>query len=101
MTAVSAIALSGLNAAQATLRASAHNVANLATDGFRRQQVVASTAADGADGVVTQAVTADAAGHALEADVVAQLQAKHAFLANLAVFRAHDHMMGALLDARA
>lgn len=101
MTDVSAIALSGLNAAQATLRASAHNVANLATDGFRRQQVVASTAAGGAGGVVTQVVTADAPGPARESDAVTQLQAKHAFLANLAVFRTHDRMMGALLDTRA
>ena len=33
------IALSGMNAAQTQLRASAHNVANLGTDGFRRRQV--------------------------------------------------------------
>jgi flagellar hook protein FlgE len=74
MLAVSALALSGLSAAQATLRVSAHNVANLATD---------------------------APCDALETDVVAQLQAKNAFLANLAVFRTHDRMMGELLDARA
>lgn len=99
MLAVSAIALSGLAAAQTTLSASAHNVANLATQGFRRQQVVASTGSAG--GVVTQLVQAESPGPALEADVVAQLQAKNAFLANLAVFRTHDRMMGALLDARA
>lgn len=99
MLAVAASALSGLNAAQSTLRASAHNVANLATEGFRRQHVVASTGSAG--GVVTQVMRVDVPGEALEADVVSQLQAKNAFLANLAVFRAHDRMMGALLDARA
>ncbi len=33
------IALSGMQTAQTQLRASAHNVANLATDGFSRQEV--------------------------------------------------------------
>ena len=99
MLAVSALALSGLSAAQATLRVSAHNVANLATDGFRRQQVAVSTGSSG--GVIAQVVRADATGDALETDVVAQLQAKNAFLANLAVFRTHDRMMGELLDASA
>ena len=99
MLATPAIALSGMNASQATLRTSAHNVANLATAGFRRQVVVHETGREG--GVVAQvAQVAQAAtpGNALEADAVTQLQAKHAFLANLAVFRAHDRMMGALLD---
>lgn len=99
MLALSAIALSGMNAAQATLQASAHNVANLSTPGFRRQEVVASTGSAG--GVVTQLVQADAPGDALEADVVAQLQAKNALLANLAVFRTHERMLGALLDTAA
>ena len=39
MNSTSSIALSGLQAAQSAVRASAHNLANLATDGFRRQQV--------------------------------------------------------------
>ena len=34
------IATSGMNAAQLGLQASAHNIANLSTDGFRREQVV-------------------------------------------------------------
>ena len=42
-----------------------------------------------------------AAGEALEADVVAQLQAKNAYLANLAVFKAADKMAGVLLDKTA
>jgi flagellar hook protein FlgE len=38
-------------------------------------------------------------GAALETDVVGQLVAKNQFLANLAVFKTNDQMMGALLDA--
>ena len=38
-------------------------------------------------------------GHALEADLVGQWQDRNAFLASLAVFRTHDAMTGALLDA--
>jgi len=36
MTSLSSIALSGMNAAQTQLNASAHNVANLNTQGFLR-----------------------------------------------------------------
>jgi hypothetical protein len=32
--------------------------------------------------------------------MVSQLQAKNAFLANLAVFRTHNKMMGTLLDKK-
>ena len=37
---ISAIALSGMNAAQTGLQVAAHNIANLNTAGFRRQQVL-------------------------------------------------------------
>ena len=40
MASISSIALSGMNAAQTQLQASAHNVANLSTEGFKRQEVV-------------------------------------------------------------
>lgn len=88
-----------MNAAQTQLQASAHNVANLATSGFRRQEVVQTAQAGG--GVTTQTVRAEAVGSSLEADVVAQLQAKNSFLANLAVFKASNTLMGALLDQKA
>lgn len=94
---VASISLSGMHAAQAALDVSAHNIANLQTPGFRRQQVVQSKAPDGS--VTTDRITASHPGDDIEADVVAQLQAKHGFLANLAVFRASDRMLGALLDA--
>lgn len=99
MTPISSIALSGMNAAQVTLNASAHNIANLNTPGFRRQEVVQSAQAGG--GVATTLTTTDVEGASLEADVVAQLQAKNAFLASLAVFKAGNKLAGALLDQTA
>ena len=99
MTSISSVALSGMNAAQSTLNASAHNIANLNTAGFRRQEVVQTPETNG--GVSTTVTTARTPGPALETDVVTQLQAKNAFLANLAVFKTSDKMAGALLDQTA
>lgn len=99
MISTSAIALSGMTAAQGSLQVAAHNIANQGTPGFRRQQAVLS--ADASGGVQASLATAKAPGDSLESDVVGLLQAKNAFLANLAVFRAGDRMMGALLDIRA
>lgn len=99
MTSISFIALSGMNAAQTTLNSSAHNVANMNTSGFRRQEVVQSAQAGG--GVSTTLTTASAVGASLETDVVTQLQAKNSFLASLAVFKTSDKMAGALLDMTA
>lgn len=94
---VSAIALSGMNAAQAGLRVSAHNIANLGTEGFRRQQVLQSSVAPA--GVATSLTRSSEAGESMLTDVVGLLQSKNAFLANLAVFRHQDDALGALLDA--
>ena len=97
MSSISAIALSGMSAAQSSLHVSAHNIANLGTTPFRRQQAVQAQQALG--GVSTTLRQSPQPGNALETDLVMQLQAKNAFLANLAVFRAHDRMTGSLLDA--
>lgn len=94
---MSAIAVSGMSAAQLRLQTSAHNIANLGTDGFRRQQV--QQASNPLGGVRASVAQAQRPGPSLEADVVAQLQARNDFLANLAVFRASDRMTGSLLDA--
>lgn len=98
MMSISAISLSGMNAAQTSLGASAHNIANLATGGFRRQLVAQATTSS--DGVTTSLTQASEPGNAIEADMVGQLAAKNSFLANLAVFRTSDKMLGALLDAK-
>jgi flagellar hook-associated protein FlgK len=99
MNTTSSIALSGMQAAQTQFRASAHNVANLQTEGFRRQEVQQTARSPG--GVSAEVVRAGSQGPDLVRDVVDQLQAKNAFLANLAVFKASDKLAGALLDTKA
>lgn len=99
MQALPTIALSVMTAAQTRLGVSAHNLANLATDGFRRQVVHAEAAPSG--GVRTELGTSALAGNALERDLVAQMQAKNEFMASLMVFRTADAMAGSLLDIRA
>lgn len=99
MNSTSSIALSGMNVAQTALDASANNVANSATPGYRRLQVSQTAGEQG--GVTAQVQRARAEGAALETDRVAQLQARNAFLANLQVFKAADRMAGSLLDTRA
>lgn len=99
MSSIGSIALSGMNAAQAQLNVSANNVANAQTQGYQRQALQQSAKADG--GVSTQVVSAGTSGPAMEADLVGQLQAKNAFLANLAVFKTSNSIAGALLDQKA
>lgn len=96
MASTSSIALSGMTAAQALLGTAAHNIANSNTTGFVRQQTTLTAQPQG--GVTAQVSAADLSGEALVTDVVAQLQAKNAFLANLAVFKTQDKMAGILLD---
>ena len=86
MSSVASISLSGMNAAKTALDAFAHNIANGSTSGFRRQLVAQSTAPNG--GVMTALTQASEAGSALESDMVGQLVAKNAFLANLLCFEA-------------
>jgi flagellar hook-associated protein FlgK len=99
MNTLASISLSGMNAAQVQLQSSAHNIANNATEGFKRQEVDLQAQAGGG---VTASVSKRAdAGSALEQDVVDQLSAKNSFLANLAVFKRTNEMAGALLDTKA
>ena len=99
MNAISSISGSGMAAAQTRLQTAAHNVANLQTKDFQRQQVEQTAQKGG--GVSTTLSRAAQAGPALEADMVAQLQAKNEFLANLSVFKTTQKMQGALLDVKA
>ena len=98
MQTASAIALSGMRAAQTTLGVAAHNIADLATQGFDRQTVSSAQAPSG--GVETAVLRTAQFGSMLERDLVDQLRAKSDFIANLAVFRTADAMTGALLDIR-
>jgi len=97
MSSINAIALSGMTAAQTALQASAHNIANLGTSGFRRERVTQTANVFGGTSASVEQVAQE--GNAIETDLVGELQAKNAFLANLAVFKAGDRMTGSLLDA--
>lgn len=99
MSSISSIAQSGLRAAQTSLDAAASNVANLETPNYHRRQVVHTTQAGG--GVLASVTRASEPGSALETDLVARLQAKHAFLANISVFKTSSAMAGALLNEKA
>ncbi len=94
--ALAPIALSGMVAAMTSVQAHGHNIANLGTKSFRRTETHSSSQAGG--GVQTTQIQSDRPGHAPEEDLVGLLQAKHQFLANLAVFKTADAMAGALLD---
>lgn len=90
-------ALSGMSAANERLRASANNVANVNTSGYRRERIEAQTAEDG-DGVTTQVVKLPQPGANLETDVVEQKSATYAYVANLRVLQTQIRAEGTLLD---
>ena len=95
----SSIAQSGMNAALLRLDSSAHNIANLQTENFRRQEVVQESVVRG--GVKASVKQADVAGSSLVDDVVQQRSASYAFIASLKVIQTETKMMGSLLDLRA
>lgn len=99
MSSIAAIAQSGLQAAQLRLSSSAHNVANLNTPGFTRQQVQ-QQAVPASGGVRAHTAQAPRAGVGLEAEAVEQMSATYAFKANALVLRVSDEVAGTLLDAR-
>ena len=85
-----------MSAAQAVLQASAQNIANLGAASARSEQ--ARQTAVGGGGVSASLSQSTGVSPSIETDVVGLLQAKNFFLANLAVFRAGEGMMGSLLD---
>ena len=103
-TSTASTGLSGMRAAQLRLDTSAHNVANVQTPGFRRQQV-AQTAQPDSGGVMaqvarepaTQAQGADGFDRLAE-DMVDQRMSLYSFTANLRTVQTQDAMLGALLD---
>jgi flagellar hook protein FlgE len=99
MSSISAIANSGLQAAQNRLGASAHNIANLNTPAFQRLRT--EQVAVASPGGVMATAQREPQGAALEQEVVEQMSATYAFKANLQVLKAEDRMMGSLLDVRA
>jgi flagellar hook protein FlgE len=100
-TSISSIGASGMQAAQMRLDASANNVANANTPGYRRQVVSQEAAADAAGVRATVQREQEAQGVALEKEAVEQIAATYAFKASLQTVRAQDEMMGSLLDVKA
>jgi flagellar hook protein FlgE len=102
-----AIGTSGMRAAQVQLDTSAHNVANVQTPGFQRQQVQLATqpAPGGVNAQVGQASAPLAQGsdgfNRLAEDRVAQRISLYSFTANLRTVQTQDATLGTLLDVRA
>ena len=92
---VTHIAASGLQAAQQRMHASAHNTANLQTEDFDRHAVQQQAREQG--GVDARTVT-QAQEVSAQQEVVEQISASYAYLANLQVLRTDDRMRGSLLD---
>lgn len=95
----SSIALSGIHAASLRLDTAAHNVANIETPDFRRQQTLQRTLEP--VGVATSVTQSDTMGAALERDLVDQQAASYEYMAALGVIRTENRMMGSLLDEKA
>lgn len=93
-------ALSGMSAANERLRASAHNVANLQTPGFRPQRIEQAAQA-GQGGVTTRVVQQQGAEVSAERELVEQRDATYSYVANLRVLQTQVRAEGTLLDIRA
>jgi flagellar hook protein FlgE len=100
MASLSSIGISGLHAAQWRLDSSAHNVANMNTNGFRRQTVTQEDAPD-LGGTRVSVGQAPEEGVALEQEMVDQMSATYAFKANLKTIQTQDEILGSLLDTKA
>ena len=99
MNALSSIALSGINAAQTRLNASAHNIANAMTPDFRRQLVTQT--AEPAGGLSASLSQAAQPGDALAEDIVAQMSASVLYRANARTLRTDRDLTGTLIDLMA
>ncbi len=101
MSSISAIAMSGMNAARVSLNVAASNVANASTEGYGRLQLTNTEAANGG---VEAAVSVSSDGNdreSLAEDLVSARQSVYQFSANAQMIRTEDQMIGSLLDTRA
>jgi len=106
LTSIFSTGLSGLNAAGAMFGASAHDIANADTPGFRSTRVRLTPAPDGS-GVRVDYVRADAKNDEKEqedsdVDIASEFvnvrRAALLYKANASVIRIGDSLMGTLLD---
>lgn len=112
MARVGDVANSGLRVANARVARSAHNLANVNTDGFKAERVIARDQNPGVtyssvpteapaplydrDGTMVEGSNTDVAN-----EMVEQMGAANAFKANLAVIKTDAEMQDALLDLKA
>lgn len=85
-----------MRAAQQRMDLAGHHIANVATPGLQRLQVV-QHAQDGG-GVRIQLAPAEGPGQGLAADLVELRQAQQLFTANLRTVQAADDRLGRVLD---
>ncbi|KPF69944.1 hypothetical protein IP84_03440 [beta proteobacterium AAP99] len=96
-------ALSGLNAASLRMAASANNVANMNTPGYRRlgvEQAALPSSSTQPGGVAASVTQASEPGVELTEEVVEQKMALYSFKANVLVLQTQDEMQRALLGRR-
>lgn len=91
------IALSGMQSAQTRVAVSAHNVANLLTDGFRPQRSVQTSLASGGSQATVQ-TAASPEPVDLDREIVEQIVAKTQFEASARVLGVDLELKGSLLD---
>lgn len=100
MASIASIGSSGMQAAQLRLDASANNIANINTPGYRRQVVVQEEAV-GSAGVRASVDRQVQEGVTPEQEAVEQMSATYAFKANLQTVKVASNLTGLLLDERA
>lgn len=107
-------ALSGLQAAELQMQNTAHNVANVNTDGFKKGRVLLSeqlpqgvkaTVEQGAapkkeknEGVAAKHPAEEPSNVALSEEIPEMMVNRHAYSANLKTIETVDHMFRSLLD---
>jgi len=100
---LSTTALSGLRAAGQVMRNSAHQVANVSTDGFEAGSTTLSDAAPGVraqeqPGGRVQAKKNQHSDVSLAHETVAQITAQTMYSANLASIKTEDEVLGTVID---
>ncbi len=106
--------VSGIQAASAMLNVSAHNIANLNTDGFKKQIVnlsedsIGGVSADISESTEPGPLYTNSVGDTVEAsnvdypdEIVEQLKAKHLLSANIAAIKRTDEAHESLMDIMA
>jgi flagellar basal-body rod protein FlgC len=87
-----------LGALGVSLDSTAHNIANMSTEGYRPQSVGLADGPGGNGVQVASVSRADAAGVDVAREMVGLMQVDHAYSANAAMIRTGDEMTGTVLN---